>query len=177
MRKLGKVLALTSAPVVMAGMLLGGASAFTGSATSTAATLNTPSDRITFTATLITGTTTFAINSTACTVTDVETGGATSSCHLGGAGTFTSPTTTSSYLSIVGSDGVVTFHQNAVRTGPRSCATGTGTEVSDDDGVTPIRMEGSALATPQPDGTIRVQGTIEIYEAGGSVIGISCGLD
>lgn len=175
MRRLGKVLALTSAPVVMAGMLLGGASAFTGAAT-TAAPLSSPSDTITFTATLIPGTSTFAINSTACTVTDTEDGGGTSSCHLGGAGTFTGPTTTSSYLSIVGSDGVITFHQDAVRTGPRSCATGTGTEVSDEDGVTPIRMEGTALAMPQPDGTIRVHGTIEIYEAGGTLVGIGCGV-
>lgn len=174
MNKIGKALAMAGAPVALAGMLIGGAAGFTSSAP---ATLNQVSDTITFTGTLLIGTTNFAINSTTCQVTDKDSG-ATFPCHLGGAGSI-SGTTSVSDVSVSSLDGVITWHQTTTRVGPVGCATGTGLEVSDDHvGPVPVRIEGTSLSIPQSSNVIAVSGRITVYEPGGTgVIGIGCAPD
>jgi hypothetical protein len=172
MKRTSKFLALTAAPVALAGLLMSGASGFSAAAPAGVG-LNQVSDRITFTATLIIGGTHFAINSSSCTVHED-----TSSipCRLNGAGEIVGATSTS-HLTITGRDGTISFDQSAVRTGPVSCATGTGIELGDDSvGVVPIRIEASSIALPITSTMITVNGTITVYEQGGTIdIGAGCG--
>jgi hypothetical protein len=163
-------LVAVAAPVVLAGMLVGGSSGFQHTAVKSMdpVGLNQLSDTINFSGVLTQGRGTFAVNSTSCTLVDGgEIPGQPVSipCHLHEAGHITSsetPVTTATVL-ITSADGTITFQE----TGSGGCSSGTGNEF-DNGAIIPIRAEGtSSTGEPTSPTSFPIWGQFKVYEAGG----------
>ena len=165
-----RLAAAAAAPVVLAGMLLGGSSAFhrTAVKSTNPAVLNQLSDTINFSGVLTQGYGNFAVNSTSCTLFDggQNTEGVSIPCHVHEAGhistTSETPVTTAT-VQITSADGTISFTQ----TGAGGCSTGTGYEF-DNGAIIPVRTEGtSSTGEPTSPTSFPIWGQFRVYEAGG----------
>ena len=114
---------------------------------------------VTFTANVINGGTTYAIDSTSCTLRTAA--GRSSSCFLSGAGDLTAGgAVKDANIAITGKKGPITLSL----TGINNCGTGSGVDVTTT-GPIPV------VATTQPWGKgPTVMGTIQIYQTGNRTI-------
>lgn len=141
---------------MMAAVMVGGSAAASVQAGNKVATIH-------FTAVLTPGTTTYAINSTSCTLTTPN--GPTVACSLNGAGTLNAAGTrpaTGEWAITTNSGRVITLNLTHLN----SCGTGSGVEVPPSGNPFPVVATVPTLTTSH--GT--VTGTIQVFDVGGRTV-------